>query len=258
MPLRILAAALVLAIATLAAAQQQMTMINPEPLDPSDPRAKSAAAIASLLGARDFDGAVKYLRENASVDSVAAKVPETEVEPFRTAIAAAAEVDRILPGRGDTEVIVLLAPAGGGRGGRLALIVEMDPAAPHRIRKISSLQTQTRRSTHAGPPPAEGGEAEDFVTRRAKELIAAINTDDVSARQAFLQSAWNFDASGHSAGGAMDELHGLRDRLGAGLKLSRLERTAEGDVVHVENKDGRKSTIRVVVEKKPPHRLYTR
>jgi hypothetical protein len=135
--------ALVLAALGAAGAHAQQThMMQPAPLDPNDPRAQRAAEMVQLLLAGDAKAAVAYAGEHAAPTSTDGDSLEAGIRAVLAEIGndGAFLLDGLDEGPGG--VLVRLRNTTGGSPA--ALIVGMEPAAPHRITQLRPVRIQLR------------------------------------------------------------------------------------------------------------------
>jgi len=136
--LRLLLIPLLLAVGTGTAAAQQMMMVTPEPLDPSDPRAQVALQLASHLVAGDAGAAEAVLREKAAPALAEGGELSTQLQAVLQAIPAGGKyvVDGI-DGVADTDFVMvrLRGPEGAPM---LAVRMDIEREAPYRVRGIRS------------------------------------------------------------------------------------------------------------------------
>ena len=117
---------------------------NATELDPEDPRAKRASALATLLTGKDAAEAEKYWKAHAIPGSPAATDIAKQVKDLQTTFAAGFTVDRLIDGP-DEDVLVMMNSTSGGRGGRMALIVKVERKAPHRVREVKPFEGRRQR-----------------------------------------------------------------------------------------------------------------
>ena len=144
--MRCVVAAIILVAGSLTVGAQTSSQraSNAKELDPADPRAQRASALAKLLLAPTPQEAVRYLQTHAAEGSPAASATETQIRELHATIGSRFVVDRLIEGAED-EVVVLLNNATSERGGRMGLRITIERAAPHRIREVRMLQSQQRR-----------------------------------------------------------------------------------------------------------------
>jgi hypothetical protein len=124
-----LAAALLLAApASRLAAQEQV--INPSPLDPASPKAQRAKAVAELVLGGDRAKLDAWLKEHGAPDVFTENLDRL-LELTKTGARTVLRYDDLPSGH----VGVVLAGAAGAEPER-AIIVMMEPAAPHRVTRL--------------------------------------------------------------------------------------------------------------------------
>lgn len=264
MRLRALLVFLLTFLAALADAQQQQ-ITNARPLEPADPRGQRATALVNLLAAGDFDAAKEYLRAHAAPGAADAAA---QVEAVRSLFEGGGlQLANVLEGRNDDVLAVL---TGGGGGGRVSVIVDVEREAPHRIRAVRSMAS-VRSGGNAGggsmigthAKPVESGSkgqvlaagADHYAVRRAAQLVTALNDRTQSAT--FIADAWNLAATGETAEEATGGLETIRERTGEGVVLREVELAAGNEVfARLVNRHGRKTTLGLSIDAAAPHRMH--
>lgn len=143
----LLAAAAVVPSPLVAQTTSAQRSANAVALDPDDPRARRAAALATLLVGANPGHAVHYLRRHAAPDSPAARQIDKQVEELRETIGPGYVIDRVLEVSED-EVLVLMTTASDARVGRMGLRVAVERKEPYRIREVQTVRS--RRQSGAG------------------------------------------------------------------------------------------------------------
>jgi hypothetical protein len=135
-------ALVLVALAATGGHAQQMQMMQPAPLDPNDPRAQRAAEMVQLLLAGDADAAIAYAGEHGAPASADGDSLEAGIRAVLAEIGddGAFLLDGLDDGPGFV-LVRLRNPAGGGTA---ALIVGMEPAAPHRITQLRPVRIEFR------------------------------------------------------------------------------------------------------------------
>jgi hypothetical protein len=243
------AAALLIASSTLPFAVSRAAAQAPSPPAArmaDDPAVQRVSGLVSLLLRNDFAGAERYLRANTAPGSMAAAAPGHETGSFQTLLAAGGfRLTGIARERG-----LVVAQLQGGGGRRLAVQVEVEPTAPHRIRDVRP-GPGDRPPPPAGPPLAP----EHPASVRAAELVAALNAPGEDATRRLVARSWVLKP-GETADSVVAELAEISVRVGAGLTLSGVTRGDDGQVeVEVNNRRGRRSTVTLAVEPQAPHRV---
>jgi hypothetical protein len=131
-----LAAALLLA-APAGRLGAQMQVVNPTALDPATPRAQRAKAAAELVLGGDRAKLDAWLKEHGAPELQTANLDRL-LEAARTGPRTVLRYDD-LP---DGSVGVVLASAAGAEPER-AIVVRLEPAAPHRVTRLGMAQLST-------------------------------------------------------------------------------------------------------------------
>ena len=125
----LLALALTTAPVTIAAAQEAL---SPEAISDSAPMAKQARAIAELLLAGDRAKIDKFLAANGAASLAGSATYAADIDQVMEVLKTGARTIVRMDGLGPNRVAAALGDKAGDEPVR-AIVVGMDPAAPHRI-----------------------------------------------------------------------------------------------------------------------------
>ena len=139
--IRPLALALALSSAPFAVAAAQGEQLMPEPISDSAPTAKQARAVAELLLAGDRAKLESYLAANAAPTWTSSANYAAQLTQILEAVKTGPRTIVRMDGLGAVGVAAALGASEGANPER-AIIVRMDPAAPHRITGLGLAQIQ--------------------------------------------------------------------------------------------------------------------
>lgn len=131
-------------------------------------RFERASELVSLLLRRNYAGAAAYLRAHARPGSIAAKMPDREVQSFSSLLSSGGfELVSIVEEPGG----MVVAEVKGPNGARMAVLFDLETAAPYRIKEVWPGPTRQPQGVLSGQNTEHPGAPQPERELRPEEKI---------------------------------------------------------------------------------------